>query len=207
MKPTFWIWFSEEDWVLQTCVSFALSFLLAVVPVTATAQTAASLDAASDTKLPLRAVLVLTPEFCATKISKGSWATIKENFEVGKIACVELEPALGRVFSSLTPVTAPPSSGDAQVVLFPRFVDVAANTTMYAFSNREMDVFLEWTVKDMSGKTLWIETVEGSSQHHMGNLFTHSKNVKLIVRDSIKDAAELSARKMSASPELRKITQ
>ena len=159
----------------------------------------------SDSKLSLKAALVLTPEFCATKIAKGSWATIKETFEVGKIACAELEPALREAFSSVTPATAIPSPGDAQVVLLPRFVDVAATTTVSAFSNREMDVFLEWTVKDTSGQTVWIETVQGSAKHHMGNLFTHSKNLKLIVKDSVKNAAEQSANKMSASPQLRKL--
>jgi hypothetical protein len=189
--------------VFQTCCSLALSFLLALVSVTAAAQTAPL----SDPKLPLHATLVLTPEFCATKITKGSWATIKETFEVGKIACLELEPALGRVFSRVTLVTAPPAAPDGQVVLLPRFVDLAANTTMSAFSDREMDVLLEWTVKDMSGKTVWIETVQGTSKHHMGNLFTHGKNVKLIVKDSVKDAAEQSASKMLSSPELRKLSQ
>src|SRR5882762_1944927 len=177
-------------------------FFPAALP-TANAQT----PSPSDTKLPLTATLVLTPDFCKTKFTKGSWATIKETFEVGKIACAELEPALEKVFSSLASVTAPPSSGDAQVVLMPRFVDVGATTTMGAFSNREMDVFLEWTVKDMSGKTLWIETVQGSSKHHMGNMFTYNKNLKLIVNDSVKDAVEQSASKMSSSPELRKLTR
>jgi hypothetical protein len=193
--------------VFQTRSSFLAgllfcALLLSVGFVTARAQTASP----PDTKLALRAALVVTPEFCATKITKVSWATIKETFEVGKIACVELEPALERVFSSLTHVTATPSSGDVQVVLMPRFVDVAATTTMSAFSNREMDVFLEWTVKDMSGKTVWIDTVQRSAKHHMGNLFTHKKNLKLIVEDSVKDAAEQSASKMSSSPELRKLS-
>lgn len=171
--------------------------------VTARAQTTSP----SNTKLALRAALVITPEFCATRITKGSWATIKETFEVGKIACAELAPTLERLFFSVTPVTAVTLSGDAQVVLIPRFVDVAANTTMGAFSDREMDVLLEWTVKDPSGKTVWIETVQGSSKHHMGNLFTHGKNLKLIVKDSVQDAAEQSASKMASSTELRKLTQ
>jgi hypothetical protein len=161
----------------------------------------------SDAKLELKAALVMTPEFCATKMAKGSWATIKETFEVGKIACVELEPAIGRVFSSLTRVAEPPSSGDVQIVLTPRFVDVAATTTRTAFSNREMDVFLEWTVKDMSGKTVWIDTVQGSAMHHMGNVFTYRKNRNLIVKDSVKDASEQSASRMAAAPELRKLVQ
>jgi len=182
------------------CLVWAL--LLSMAPAKAQVQDAPIPDA----KLALRAALVVTPEFCATKIAKGSWATMKETFQVGTIACAELPPALEKVFSTLTSVTAPPASGDADVVLMPRFVDVAATTTMGAFSNREMDVFLEWTVKDMSGRTVWIETVQGSAMHHMGNMFTHSKNVKLIVKDSVMDAAEQSARKMSASLELRKLT-
>jgi hypothetical protein len=182
---------------------FAALLLTDAWCVTADAQTVPP----SDTKLAFKAVLVVTPEFCATKFTKGSWATIKESFEVGKIACAELEPALQKVFSSLTSVTAIPSYGDAEVVLMPRFVDVGASVGATAFSNREMDVFLEWTVKDKSGKTIWIETVEGSSKHHMGNVFTHSKNLKLIVSDSIKDAAQQSASKMSSSAELRNLTQ
>ncbi len=194
--------------MFQTRYSFpelllSCALLLAVTGAAARAQTASP----SGAKLAFRAALLVTPEFCDTKFKKGSWATIKETFDVGKIACAELEPALAPVFSSLTSVTAIPSSGDTQIVLIPRFVDVGATTTMSAFSNREMDVFLEWTVKDMSGKTVWIETVQGSSRHHMGNMFTHNKNVKLIVRDSIKDAAEQSASKMADSVELRKLAQ
>lgn len=51
-------------------------------------------------KLSLKATLVLTPEFCATKIKpKGSFMT-KEwgSFDFGKAACTELEPALKGVF-------------------------------------------------------------------------------------------------------------
>lgn len=179
------------------------ALLLSAAKVAAVAQIAP----APDTKLALKATLVVTPEFCATKFTKGSWATVKETFEVGKIACAELGPALQKVFSSLTSVTAAPSSADAQVVLTPRFVDVGATVGVTAFSNREMDVFLEWTVKDAAGKTIWIETVQGSSKHHMGNVFTHSKNLKLIVTDSVKDAVQQSATKMSAAAELRNLTQ
>jgi hypothetical protein len=60
-------------------------------------------------------------------------------------------------------------------------------------------------VKDASGKTVWIETVKGSAKHHSGNAFTYKKNLKLIVNDSMKDAAEQSASAMSSSPELRKL--
>lgn len=158
-------------------------------------------------KLPLKAALVLTPEFCATKIKpKGSVMT-KEwgSFEFGKVACTELEPALKEVFSSLTRVAAPPSPEEAQLILIPRIADVNATTATMAFSNREMVVMLEWTAKDSSGQTVWIETVQGSAKHHMGNMFTFKKNQTLIVTDSMKAAAAESASKMSSSPELRKL--
>jgi hypothetical protein len=179
------------------------SIIFAAVSVTLRAQA----KPPADTTLTLKAALVLTPEFCATKTTKGSFATGKETFEIGKAACEELEPALKGVFSSLTRMAVPPSPEETQVVLLPKFGDVDATKTMGAFSDREMVILLEWTVKDRSGKTVWIETVQGSSKHHMGNAFTHGKNVKLIVEDSVKDAAEQSAIKMSSSPELRRLAQ
>jgi len=196
--------------MLKTRHSFFASPLLCTIIVSAAFVTVhGQATSPADTKLTLKAALVLTPEFCATKIKpKGSWATREPGkFEVGKAACEELEPALKGVFSNLTRVEATPAPEEAQVILLPRFVDVDATKTMGAFSNREMVVLLEWTVKDNSGKTVWIETVQGSAKHHMGNMFTHGKNMKLVVTDSVKDAAEQSASKMSASPELRKLTQ
>lgn len=162
--------------------------------------------AAADLKLPLNAVLVLTPEFCATKFKQGSfWTTGRESFAVGKVACAELEPALKPAFRSVSVASTPPTSGDAQLVLIPKFANAHATTSAFAFSNREMDVFLEWTVKDAAGKTVWLQTVQGTSKHHMGNAFTHGHDVNLIAKDSVKDVAHQSADKMEASVELRKL--
>ena len=179
------------------------TIIFSAVSVTSRAQT----KSPADTTLTLKATLVLTPEFCATKTKKGSFASGKETFEIGKAACAELEPALKGVFYSLTRVAAVPSPEEAQVVLLPRFGEVDATRTLGAFSDREMVVLLEWTVTDRLGKTVWIETVQGSAKHHMGNSFTHNKNLKLIVEDSVRDVAEQSATKMSSSPELRKLTR
>jgi hypothetical protein len=192
--------------MFQTRYSFLASALLysLVLPavcVTAHGQTPSQADA----KLSLNAALVLTPEFCVTRTKKGTWGVNQETFDVGKAACAELEPALKGVFSSLTRVEAASSSEDAQVVLTPKFLDITAQQTRGAFSNREMVVLVEWTVKDKSGKTVWIETVQGSAKHHSGNMWTYKKNLKLIVGDSVKNMAEQSASKMSSSPELRKL--
>ena len=66
---------------------------------------------------------------------------------------------------------------------------------------------MEWTAKDASGKTVWIDTVQGSATHHMGNVFTYTKNRNRIVTDSVKDAVAKAAQKMAASPDLRRVAQ
>jgi len=152
-------------------------------------------------KLSLTAALVLTPEFCATVNKKRG-----EKFQVGKAACAELEPALKGIFTSLTRVDDSSKAGDAQVVLEPKFADVGATQKGFAFSNRELVVVVEWTVRDQSGKAIWIETIQGEAKRHMGNAFTHGSNLKHIVEDSARDMAEQSAAKMSSSPELQKLS-
>ena len=192
---------------MRKCLLAVLVGSFALVPAFAPALRAQAPPAPSaEAKLPLKAVLVLTPEFCTTQFKQGSiWTTGREDFAVGKMACADLEPALKSVFGSLTVAPTPPTAGDAQLVLIPKFADAHATTSSFAFSNREMDVFLEWTVKDATGKTLWLQTVQGSSKHHMGNMFTHGHDVKLIVRDSVQDVAAQSATKMETAAELRKL--
>lgn len=172
---------------------------------TASGQTTPSVDA----KLAVKAALVLTPEFCATKFGEDhTFFKVEQAFYVGKAACESLEPALNTVFSGLTRVDAASSAGDAQVVLLPRFVDVNATKRLKAHANRELIVLLEWTAKDRSGNTLWIETVQSSETHQQGRSHGQQKrNAQLLTEDAAKDLAAQSAGKMAASPELRKLVQ
>ncbi len=80
------------------------------------------------------------------------------------------------------------------------------NVWLGVLSNRELVVLVEWTVRDQSGKAVWIETVQGSASRHGGNAFTYRGNLKHIVKDSVQDMAEESAAKMSFSPELLKVS-
>ena len=162
---------------------------------------AAEETSSSQPKLALTAALVLSPEFCATVTTKAH-----EKFRVGKAACAALEPSLKKVFASLTRIDDSSKSGNAQVVLEPRFADVGSTQRAFAFSNRELAVLVEWTVRDQSGKAVWIETVQGSAKRHMGNAFTHDRNVRRIVNESVEEMAEQSAEKMSSSPELLKLS-
>ena len=158
-------------------------------------------SASQVSELPIRATLVQSPEFCATKMPKGG------RVDVGRLACVDFEPALRQVFPRLTVAAEVPKESDAELILIPTFVDLAATTGVTASSDRKLDIYLQWTAKDSSGRTLWIETVQGSANHRAGTLFTYSKNFKLMVKEAIEDLASNSAAEMSASPELRKLPE
>ena len=183
----------------RCCISLVLCCLVLVThPVMAEKKTAPS---PALQKLSLTAALVLTPEFCATVNKKKS-----EKFLIGKASCTELEPVLKGIFTSLKVVDDPSKAGDAQVVLEPKFADVAATEANFAFSDRDLVVVVEWTVRDQAGKAVWIETVQGEARRHMGNMYTYNSNLKHIVNDSVHDMAEQSATKMSSAPELLKLS-
>ena len=164
-------------------------------------------SAPSPLKTASRIDLVLTPDFCATQSKKGDFFTGKETFPIGPMSCPELERSLKIAFPNLKLVDAEPAPGtDApEVTLIPKFVDVGTTKALGAFSNRELVVLVEWTAKNASGKPLWVETVQGSAKHHMGNLFTARKNRKLIVADAVKDLADNSVNKILAAPELARL--
>lgn len=156
--------------------------------------------------LPLKAALLLTPEFCTSRIAHGGQDNPKIGIEVGKVACTEFDPTLKEDFAALTTISDPKDAGDAQLILIPRFVDVAATTGLTAFSNNQLTLFLEWTVKSSSGQTIWLGTVQGSATHKAGTLFSYKKNFRLLVNETVKDVAFQSAQEISSAPELRKYT-
>ncbi|MFZ1134768.1 MAG: hypothetical protein WAN69_07470 [Candidatus Korobacteraceae bacterium] len=187
--------------ICSRVISLCAVFILAAA-ISAHAQSSTP----TDSRLKLQAQLVLTPEFCATKYGENHSAfKVEDAWEVGSAACTELEPALKGTFSSLTVVTTPASSSDADVVLTPKFVNTSATKTMWANSKRELLVVLEWTAKDKSGKTVWVETIQGTATEKEGNGFSHTKHAKTLSAKSVNDAAAKSAAAMSASAELRKL--
>jgi hypothetical protein len=149
--------------------------------------------------------LVLTKEFCETTSKKGTWGINQEKFPIGKTVCEQLEPSLKKVFPNLVRVESEQAAEGADLVLVPQISDVGATQKAFAFSKRELVVMVAWTARDKAGKTVWVETVQGEAKHNIGNAFTHGHDVKLIVHDAVEDMADQSAKKMSDSPEIRKI--
>jgi hypothetical protein len=171
---------------------------------------AQSLDAtqppSAPSRLPLKAEVLLSPKFCATK--KRQSIALKDVLNVGKATCEQIYAALIPVFSELQRLEKMPTAGGntAQITLIPRFVDIS--TTQQPFlpsSQRKLVIFLEWTVQDSMGHTIWLQTVQGSSEHKAGWAVT-AKGVAAMVDAAVGELAQDSVAKISVAPELQKLS-
>ncbi len=187
--------------VLKWCIAYHLGALLAGL--TASAQTFGPQPEAMS-KIPIRAELVLSPEFCATK--KRQSLALKDVLRVGEAACSQLESGLNAVFSSLTRVEKVPAPGAsaAEVVLIPKFIDINSTQPLLGSSPRELVILVEWTIQDADGRTIWLQTVQGSSRHKLGWIIT-TKAQRQLAEAAVDDLAKASATRMSIAPELRKL--
>jgi hypothetical protein len=172
------------------------------------AQTPETSSPSSPTKLALKAQLILSPEFCATK-KRHSFAAM-EVVGVGKAACSQLYPALVGIFSDLQQAENVPAAGSstAQITLIPRFIDIIATQPPFvpSPSKRKLVVLLEWTVKDTMGRTIWLQTVQGTSELKPRGL-GGKKYEAALVDAAISDLAKDSVDKISAAREIRQLSQ
>jgi hypothetical protein len=165
-----------------------------------------STSATPPPKLALKAEIVLSKEFCATK--KRQSIAINNVLKVGNPTCEQLYAALSPVFLDLQRLEKMPDagSGAAQMVLVPRFVDINATPAgLLPSSQRELIITVEWTVLDSMGHTIWLQTVEGSSRHKSGWVIT-ARAVGDMVNDAVVDLAKGSVTRISTAPELRKLS-
>jgi len=152
-------------------------------------------------KLPLKAELVLSPQLCSAKT--GHYIN-GDLLSIGKKMCPQIEAELSDIFSELKPVDKLPAAGStsAQVVLIPKLVDISVTQPLLGSSEQELLIVMEWTVQDAAGKTVWLQTVQGSSHRKRGWIVT-PKRRSALVEAAAEDLAKASATRMSNASELR----
>jgi hypothetical protein len=197
--------------MLQTRSSFLLTVSLGAFALSALLMPVrAQVASPPESTIALKAALVLAPEFCAKQPALPRWMAGKVDVPVGEASCEEFRLSLKRVFPSLSFVTDASSIWDAQIVLIPRFVDVSLTQPYQLIHavDQEMLVVMEWTIKDKSGKTIWIETVQGSASHKVSGLKNEQQdNPRLLAQAALHEVAWQTEKAMLASPELRKYAQ
>jgi hypothetical protein len=155
-------------------------------------------------QLSMKAALVLTPKFCDTR--KRQSIAIKDVLRTGEFVCRQLESEFKKVFPDLTIATEASASGtqSAKLILIPKFVEYSATQPLLPSSKRELTILLEWTAKDASGKTIWLQTVLGSTAQRTGWVIT-TKHQNALVQAAADDLAKASASKISTAVELKRL--
>lgn len=163
----------------------------------------------ADGKYALEAILVLPPEQCGVKVKKGNLIIKTEKFDMKQLLCPAAEAAVQQVFDKYTRVETMPEKGTTpgKIIVTPRLVDLEATTTATAFGKRKMVLLIEWMATDETGKPFWAQTVQGSTEEKMGNLFTGGKHQRKMIESVRKDLTEKSIQAMKQSPEFQKLAQ
>jgi hypothetical protein len=193
----------------HACSLFALfgSVWFCLVGPMILAQSSETTQPPTPSKLSLKAEIVLSRDFCATK--KRQSLALKDVLNVGKATCTKLYEALIPVFSDLKRIEKAPVDGTsaAQVTLIPRFTDIIATQQPFRpSSQRKLVIFLEWMIQDSTGHTIWLQTVQGSSEHKAGWAIT-TKGVTAMVDDAVSVLAKNSVAKISTAFELQKLSK
>lgn len=168
--------------------------------------TALIASALAPTPLPIKAGVVLTSDFCATELKRGSSLSGREKFEVGKGTCPELFKALTPKFSSLERLERMPEQPNADLILVPKFADLG--TTLGGLrKKREFIILIEWTAVNRAGKTVWLQTVQGTAQESPGGLFHGRINARRMLKNAITDTVAKSVNEILSAPELRELAK
>jgi hypothetical protein len=164
-------------------------------------------DSPTTPKLALDADLVLTPEFCATK--KGLRLALAQTYVIGPTACEQLNSVLRATFLKVTRVDSVPKPdiGAARVTLIPKFADIMAVQASQLLYRPELVILVEWTVLDGRGKTIWVQTVQGSSRYKMGTWALPGKARKIMVEQAVEELTSASVHAISAASEIQRVAQ
>lgn len=153
----------------------------------------------------VKAGIVLSREFCAAE-KRESWA-VMEVFKAGEVLCRQLPPALSPLFSDLQRLDkAPAGSPGPEIVLIPRFVDLAAiQPPFIAATPRKLLILLEWTVQGSSRNVVWLETVRGAYEQKPGSVDTGK--VQALLESSVTEVVKASVTAISQAPEIRRLAR
>ena len=159
---------------------------------------------ASTNKVPLTVELYLSDELRAAKWERQ---VMGDTFRVplGEAFARNAEVVAREAFSEVvvTNGAAGPGKTGCGAVLIPRMVVAEENMAAWAFGSETLTVLLEWTLKNVQGNTVWVDTIKGEGEAHAGNVFTHSSNAEQRVKAMVEDLFRKSFQAMSSSRAIR----
>lgn len=163
--------------------------------------------APEENKLNLRIKLVITDDFRNAKWKKKSMGETNimpmgENLVHHSIQLVK------NVFTH--PVVLDEnvnSEADVGVeyILTPKLIFVKQTFGVTAFSRAKTSISIEWSLTDVSGKTTWVETINGEGIGKAGNIFTGKKHQKNRFKMALQDLFDKTQKAIVSSKLLRNL--
>jgi hypothetical protein len=149
--------------------------------------TAAQQASAAGGKMASTAIVVLTHEFCTSKVRTGNSVLGYDVFRPGRLLCPSAEEAVRNSFERVIRMETVPKPEDSggHLVLVPKFADMEATKALVG--KRNMTLLLEWSAIDPGGKIVWVQTVEGDARKKGAS---HEKIGEELMRDLVAKSTE-----------------
>jgi hypothetical protein len=91
-------------------------------------------------------------------------------------------------------------SGQADIVLIPRLVTAEASHAVWVTEESVVTLAMEWTIRNASGETVWVDTVKGEGSSEGGSGFAAKGSVEKRVNAAIDALFKNSFAAISDSP-------
>lgn len=99
----------------------------------------------------------------------------------------------------------PQNNTDAEYIMKPKVVFIEQTFGVTAFSKAKTSIGVEWTLSNLSGNAVWVETVKGTGLGKAGNAFTQEEHQKKRLKKALQDLFEKSQKAMLTSRLLRSL--
>ncbi len=94
---------------------------------------------------------------------------------------------------------------EVDIIITPRLVSVDQSVGVWKWSDNTLTISLEWSINDVNGNSLWIDTVKGNGKNEGGNVFTHTTRTEERVKMALEDLFKRSYEAFSSSKIIKDI--
>jgi len=158
-------------------------------------------------KFNLPVGLIITNEYRNAKWEKKTWDDT-QILPMGENLVHHTEQLIKRVFTQSVILDESENfqqNTEVKYFMKPKVVSVEQSFGVAAFSKAKTSVCVEWNLSDISGKTVWVETVRGVGLGKSGNIYNYKGHTRKRFKMALQDLFERTQKAMLSSRLLRNL--
>lgn len=159
--------------------------------------------------IPLRATLVLSEPLCNLTYKADQSRSLRTwVYRMGTTLCTYAENVVRDSFTEVVVIKEEPVSAgqDTDVVVTPRVIAILVDFPDFPQSlweKQEIEIILEWTITDRTGKLLWTHTDGGVSRLRAGSFLTRARLNRMAMQRAVDEVFRKFRGLIVSSQELR----